>query len=262
MSNGGNGVTDAEGSTMSFFVPLYSVVPALAYFDRVVRGLQFELELWDAPESIRVVNPTGGAGAVWQWQNNGVELYCRRITPTSTYNLVLQEQLNKGIDMVVKFPYPNVYRFSVPYGQQSREQLVVSTASRPIHATVMFQLQKYTEEGIVGAEIAQWFPSDYFEHNWVRTISMYINGMKVPQEGINCEFDEHKNPTPNGTTASSYPPYVDKENVVDASNAYYWYLRHCGQFVAPYLNNFTEGQGDVLPFIDWKNKMPVYSFDQ
>jgi hypothetical protein len=262
MSNGGDGVVNAAGTTMSFFVPLYHIIPALQYFDRVVRGLQFELELWDSLNAIRVVNPTAGNnGALWQWQNNGIELWCRRVTPTSTYNLVLQEQLNKGVDMITKFPYPNVYRFSVPYGQQSREQLVVSTASRPLHATVMFQLQKFTEDGIVAGESAQMFPSDYFEHNWIRSMSMYINGIKAPQEGINCEFDEFKTPAPSSAgIPSAYPPYVDKENVVDGSNAYYWYLRHCGQFKAPYLNNFQEGTG-TLSFIDWKNKMPVYSFD-
>jgi len=262
MSNGGDGVTDADGTTMSFFVPLYHIIPALSYFDRVVRGLQFELELWDSSDNIRVVTPSAQLiGSQWQWQNNGIELWCRRITPTSTYNLVLQEKLNKGVDMVVKFPYPNVYRFSVPYGQQSREQLVVSTASRPLHAMVLFQLQKYTETGIVNLEAPQMFPSDYFEHNWIKNMSMYINGIKVYQEGINCEFDELKSPFPfSAGIPTTSPPYVNKENTVDGSNAYYWYLRHCGQFKAPYLNNFAEGTG-TLPFIDWKNKMPAYSFD-
>jgi hypothetical protein len=96
-------------------------------------------------------------------------------------------------------------------------------------------------------------PTDYFSHFSITSMSGFINGIKVPQEGINQVIDEDKN-------YADPPPYVRKENTAEFSNSYYWYLKHCGQFKAPYLNNFQDGTG-TLSLIDWKNKMPIYSFD-
>jgi len=248
----------SDGTPISAYIPLYHLIPALQFMDKALSGLQFQLELWDSDDSIRVLTPGGqsateGGTGVWEWRNNGVELLCRRIIPTSTYKLILQEQMNKGIDMTIKFPQPNVYRFGVTEALQNREQLITTTASRPLHMVVLFQPTFFTDVE-TNLQTTQAYPTDYFDHFNIESMSAYINGIKVPSEGINCEINEEKPFT------GSFPPFVNKENVCDASNAYYWFLKHAGFNKAPYLNNYQDGNS-TIGFLDWKNKMPIYSLD-
>lgn len=241
-----------DGNIISCYIPLYHMIPALQYMDRCVQGLQFQLELWKSDNAIHMSQAkVGAANSEVNWRGNGIELWCRRIIPTSTYKLVLQEKMNKGLDMTVKYPQPNVYRFGMPNTESTLEMPVTVTASRPLHAIIMFQDARAIEDPNC--------PTDYFDHANIQSIAMYINGIKVPQEGINQELIEAKiNNT--GGTFDVPPPYVFGETTVQAQNSYYWYLKHAGQFRAPYLNNFQEGSG-CLTFTDWKNKMPIYSFD-
>jgi hypothetical protein len=235
------------GNVVSCFIPLYHLIPALQYMDKCIQGLQFQLELWksDSPIHINTINPDGTStigSIVWA---NAPELWCRRVTPTSTYKLLLQEKMNRGLDFTVKYPMPNVYRYDADPNTTSNELNIAVTASRPLHMIVLFQRKSATTNPAV--------PTDYFSHFSITSMSAYTNGIKTPQEGINQVIDEDKN-------YADPPPYVRKENTAEFSNSYYWYLKHCGQFKAPYLNNFQDGTG-TLSLIDWKNKMPIYSFD-
>jgi len=237
----------AIGNIVTCFIPLYHLIPAFQYMDKCVQGLQFQLELWrsDTAININTANPDGTStiGLV-NWQK-APELWCRRVTPTSTYKLLLQEKMNRGLDFTVKYPMPNVYRYDADPTTNGMELNVAVTASRPLHMVVLFQRKSAVTDQAV--------PTDYFSHFSVTAMSAYVNGIKVPQEGINQVIDEVKD-------YADTPPYVRKENVVEYANSYYWYLKHCGQFRAPYLNNFQDGTG-TLSMIDWKNKMPIYSFD-
>lgn len=249
---------NAIGSGLSAYIPLYHLIPALAYMDKALIGMQFQLELWDSDDSIRILTPGGqsatpGGSARWDWINTGVELLCRRIIPTSTYKLVLQEQMNKGIDMTIKFPQPQIFRFGVAEALESREQLVCNIASRPLHMVILFQPTFFTNVE-TNLETTQGYPIDYFDHFNIKTISAFINGIKIPQEGINCEIDEIKE------FGVNPPPFVEQELVCDLNNAYYWYLKHAGFFRAPYLNNYQDGNA-TLGFLDFKNKLPIYSMD-
>jgi len=252
---------DNDGTINTAFIPLYELIPCLKYMDKALIGCSFQLELWDSDDNIRVLTPlaqTGGGhgdGEI-QWQRNGVELLCRRIIPTSTYKLVLQEQMNKGINMSIKFPQPNIYRFGVSTTNESREQLITTTASRPLHMVALFQPKQFTTgQPPLPAVDIQGYPSDYFDHFNIKTISSYINGIKIPQEGINCEIQENK------TYTTLLPPFVEREIEVDANNAYYWFLKHAGFFTGgAHLNNYQDGNAS-LGFLDWKNRMPIYSFD-
>lgn len=255
-------IADNTGTVVTAYVPLYHLIPALAYMDKAVRGLQFSLEMWDSDDQIRILTPGGQTGigsggrGNWEWRGTGVELLCRRVIPTSTYALVLQEQLNKGIDMTIRFPYPNIYRFGVSEALESREQLITTTASRPLHLTVMFQPTFVTDPAVAAGfeSVPQAYPTDYFDHFNISSIAAFCNGIKVPQEGMTGEIIEDKR----YAAPVVFPPYLAQSSICDMSNYYYWFLKHAGFNKAPYLNNYQDGNS-TIGFMDFKNKMPIYS---
>jgi len=262
-------ISTAEGAVVFLEIPLYHLCPALQFMDKAVRGLEFSVELWKSADGINTVNKTAIVASPNNVQprldwyistaDNGVELMMQRIVPTSTYNLILQEKLNKGIDILTKFSSPNIYRFGVERNQTSFDQHIITTASRPLFAQVIFQFRRNTDGAnnlTVGANNS-FYATDEFEHAYVSSLACYVNGLKVPQEGINQSISETK---VYGVNNDNPFPYVDKENIVNVSNAYYWYLRNIGNFRAPYLKNFQDSLG-ILGLKDWKNKLPVYTFD-
>ena len=266
-----NGLETNREGVVHLCVPLYHLCPALQFFDKATKGLEFSLEMWKSDNAINTVNKTSfnanpalnQSGKIsWitdRFGNNGISLFMRRIVPTSTYNLLLQERLNKGIDIVTKFSSPNIYRFGVERNQTSFDQHVITTASRPLFAQVIFQLRRNTDGTNVGAGNNCMYATDEFEHAYVTSIAAYCNGLKVPQEGINQSINEVKTYT--NALANVNPfPYVVKTNTQNWANAYYWYLKNSGHFRAPYLNNFQDGTG-ILKYQDWKNKLPIYTFD-
>lgn len=244
-----------NGTVVSAFVPLFELTSVLQYFDKATSQIQWELELWlHGIQAIQTVtNPIGSVTPPrLELVNNGIELWARRITPTSTAQLVLTEQMNRGVDMAIKFADLQIYRETVATGIGSPagtltpfDFRVTVVANRAIFCTVLFQQVETLSEFD--------FEIDSFSHAFLNNIAMYVNNVQVPTERIECVLNENKN------YVSRYP-YVNEGIDIDTSRPYYEYLKAAGNFRAPFLTGFGSSSG-TLSAIDWKNRCPSYNFD-
>jgi len=244
-----------NGTILSAFIPLYHLSSALEYFDKATSQIQWELELWlHQEQAIQTVTTLLGSAEPPRLElvNSGIELWARRITPTSTAQLVLTEQMNRGIDMAIKFADLQIYRQTIDdtgFGSAAGTRhpfdfRVTVTANRPVFATVLFQ----SPENLTNYR----FEYDSFNHAFVSNIAMYINNVQLPTERIECVINEQK------SWAIEYP-YIILSEETDISRPYYEFLRSAGNMKAPYLQGFSAGAG-TLNWIDWKNRCPSYNF--
>lgn len=253
-TSGATPTNQKNGTVVSAFVPLYHLASCLQYFDKATNQISWELELFlHGEQTIQTYTSILGSAEPPKLElvNNGIELWARRITPTSTAQLVLTEQMNRGIDMAIKFADLQIYRNEVFSGQGQPEGTnvpfdfrVTVTASRPVFATVLFQ----SPDNLTDYE----FEYDTFNHAFVNNISMFVNNVQLPTERIECVINEEKN------WGGRYPYIVESEQT-DISRPLYEYLRSAGNFKAPYLQGFSGGSG-TLNWVDWKNRCPSYNF--
>lgn len=249
------------GAEISVFIPLYSLSPALEFMDKNLAQIQWELELWCSDDNIRCycAKPSGISEpyAQFEFVDTGIELWAKRVTPTDTARLVLVEKMNRGIDFKTKFADLNVFRVDVPSNPPGGfvagarvfiDERINVTASRPTKAIVAFQAKHNTNQ--------QSYEYDEFFHAFCTDISMLVNNVQVPTESIQSKMDDTY---VFGIAPVNFPPLTNNIGT-DIARPYYEYLKHCGNFKAPYLSGFQNGAGDLNKW-DWFLRAPLFCFD-
>jgi len=244
-----------NGTILSAFIPLYHLSSVLQFFDKATSQIQWELELYlHGIQSIQTYTNTVPATEppVLELVNNGIELWARRITPTATAQLVLTEQMNRGVDMAIKFADLQIYKEVIDSGdgQPAGTNIpfdfrVTVTANRPVFAIVLFQSPDNIN--------TYGYEYDCFNHANVDNIALLVNNVQLPTDRIECRLNEEK-------VFTQRYPYVFEPIDIDQSRPYYEYLRAAGNYKAPYLQGFSAGAG-TLNALDWKNRCPSYNFD-
>lgn len=170
-------------------LPLVHIFQMLKVYDKVVRGLDIEIELFFADDNIKLIRSafktsgddgkpeTDNTHALY-WQSYGVQLVVPRVVPPARIQAELNMQLAKGLNINCEFEKVNCYRTLIPTGQNTSEWNITTATSEPT------RIYLFTRS--VLSETRQ---RTRLRHRGVilERVDVFVNGEKMPSESLVAE---------------------------------------------------------------------------
>lgn len=179
--------TATRGSKTFAMLPLVHLFNFLKVYDKVMRGLDIEIELYMAPDSVRIIRSnklsTGAASvagdnAVFNWSGPGITLMVPRVVPTPKIQAMLNMQLAKGLNVTVPFEKSHVYRLTIPDGAQTGEWNITTATSTPTRIYLMIRAANSETD-----QRLRLFARDRL----LTRVDVFVNGEKTPTENLTAD---------------------------------------------------------------------------
>jgi len=242
-------VPDFNGTNVTFWIPLVTMLPFLQAYPRVIKGLKVELNIYKSSDKVQLYAP-GDLNALrgdnpeeeFQWQNIGCQLYVRRIRANEAIERTLTSRLVEGINYKVNYQDFYYDRHLIESNNIKGEHRIANVGSLPTRIWIAFQDSR--------AMTDQSMPSDIFTIPNLTDIQCYVNGQLIPQNVIKMDMVGN-------TTAP--PNQVGSEN--DLTVPYQMYLQACGSAQGnAYMKNFRGGAG-CLTYQQWRDTAPIFCWN-
>lgn len=227
-----------EHTSFEVIVPLNKVFHVLKAHDKIVRGIQWEIEL-EFENSNRCVafGAVDGATAVpvFQFKNRCAELYLERVTPRIEVRNVLNNLLLNGFKKSINYEDVQVYHTSIGSGAANGDWRIATTVSRP---TKLFFFAQYALRD--GAPI---YDSQTFDFAGMERVSCRVNGIKYPDEDYEMKPEDNNSEV---CVEGGFKPAVDL-------------LKMKGLDVSEHTDMLN--RGCFVNSNNWNSHYPIYAFD-
>jgi len=166
---------EEPSKSVQMMIPLREIFPILKYFDRVIRGVEFKLQLQRNTTQTEVIHGQRGSGdGVPSVQINNLSLWVPSFRPSVPVSAKLSSLLATGEKL--NFSYPEITMHSRTFSQITSEQTFILSGitNRPLRMSVCFKLrERLTTYGL---------NSGNFDHMNINNISVRVNGHQIPRE--------------------------------------------------------------------------------
>lgn len=226
-------------------IPLHNLFPFLKAYDRVMRGMQIEIEFGVVDDALLIERPTGPQDYKWQWVGDGAKLFVKRVVPSLRVRSSLNDAISKGFSLNgFSFEDVMVYRYSQAGALNGTNDWRISTTvSRPTRVFVAFQNNDRRDmDGL----------SEFYNTNDVESVQLFINGQPIPDLKYDVEFPA----SVAGVNSNSL--VVDTAEHKDRLRAYMNLLALSNMDASPLTD---ELQNPCISRNDWLNKYPIFAFD-
>ena len=171
------------------FIPLNKIFHILKAHDKIVRGIQWEIELeFDKSEKIICFSPgedaTGHNDAPHFFFNDrSAELYLERVLPRIEVRNVLNNLLLNGFKKSINYEDVEVRHQVLPSNTTNHDWRIATTVSRP---TKLYLCAKWNHR-----DNAKFYNSQTFDYLSMKRVFVRVNGIKYPDEDY--ELIKHDN---------------------------------------------------------------------
>lgn len=178
-----------DGDSVYCMVPLVHLFNFPKVYEKVIRGLDIELEFYLSNDSTRLIRSSvqsDGAAAdtavaknyALNWLGAGMTLYLPRVIPTPRVQADLNRMLTKGVSLPIEFEKSIVYRESIPPARQEGEWSITTNTSTPTRLYFMVRSQASESSQLIDLKTSDVLLSQ---------LDVFVNGEKVPTEVVQAE---------------------------------------------------------------------------
>lgn len=175
-----------QGRSTYAMIPLYHLFNMPKVYQRVIRGLDIELEIYTTNDNIRVIRSAtqddgtasvagSATNGTFHWKNAGLTLYLPRVVPPAQEQARLNRMLAEGVAPKIEFEKSIVHRESIASGNKSGEWSITTNTSTPTRIYLMLRSQ--------ASESDQNTPL-YERQAFLSRLDLYVNGQHVPSENL------------------------------------------------------------------------------
>ena len=236
-------------------IPLHALFPFLSAYDRVVRGVQMEIELELADETI-IIEQSTGVNAKFSWSGRGAILFVKKVVPSLAVRNELNNAITRGFSLKgFSFEDVEVYRNSIANNASgSLDWRISTTISRPTKVFIAFQDAEVLTDKRKSVS--------YFTGCGVQEIQLFVNGQPIPDLRYEVNLsDDYDTPAENTDATFASGNYINLLTMPvqrDMSRAYNNLLSLTGQDMSSVSSDLNQR---VMSYDDWRGKYLVYPFD-
>lgn len=233
---------DSASRKFEVLLPLNKVFHVLKAHDKVVRGIQWEIELEFEDSNKMIRYSPGLAGGdhnvspYFWFQDRCAELYLEKVTPRIEVRNVLNNLLLNGFKKSINYEDVQVYKQPLGHADQAYDWRIATTVSRP---TKLYVCAKWNHR-----DQATYYNSQTFDYVGMKRIYVRVNGIKYP--------DEDYEMTPSGTAPVLLPESGHHRVVMDL-------MKLKGLDVSEHTDMLN--RGSLINAQNWVTHYPIYSFD-
>lgn len=230
----------ARGETKIFevLIPLNKIFHFLKAHDKVVRGIQWEIELEFEPHEKIVKYTPSSAGnhnisPYFYFGARGAELYLERVLPRIEVRNVLNNLLLNGFKKSINYEDYVVRQQRIASNIDNYDWRIATTVSRP---TKLYVCAKWANR-----DSATFFNSQTFDYASMTRVFVRVNGVKYPDEDYQ----------------------ITKRDNVSPAHGHHQVIMDIMKMKGLDVSEHTDmlNRGCLINARNWETHYPIYAFD-
>jgi len=238
-------------------IPLHTLFPFLSAYDRVLRGVQMEVELELADDSIIIEQGVGTTDVKFAFVDRGAIMFMKKVIPSLAVRNELNNAITRGFSLKgFSFEDVEIYRQALANtAANTNDWRISTTVSRPTKVFIAFQDAECLTEREKSVS--------YFTGCGLEEIQLFVNGQPIPDLRYEVKLpDDYDGP---GNNVSSVLVATGQYNALlgltverDRTRAYNNLLSLVGQDNSSVSSDLMN---PAFSYRSWINKYLIYAFD-